>query len=94
MDIRSAKGLRWFLSRLRHGGWSGVGCEGLSHYVFWKAIGLKDFLETMQLRFPRCVVADLEGPVSHTPQYSSGCSLVMVRMKGDVSISVRGFSID
>lgn len=46
------------------------------------------------LRSPRCVAADLECPVTHTSQYSGGCSLVMVRVKGDVSISVSRFLVD
>ena len=96
MNVRSAECLRWILSGLRYGGWSGLRCECPSHQVFWVAISLKDFLDTLRLRLPQagCAAADLEYPVTHTSQYSGGCSLVMVRVKGDVSISVSQFSVD
>ena len=79
---------------MEDGGWSGLRCECLSRQVFWEAIGMKDFLEMFQLRPPRCAATDLECPVTHTSQYSGSCSLVMVRVKGDVSISVSRFLVD
>ena len=46
-----------------------------------------------QLRLPRYAAADLKCPVTHTSQYSSGCSLVMVRVKGIDVVSPYGLLV-
>ena len=65
-------------------GWSGVAT----------AVGLKNLLQASHLRFPGYVAADLDGSVTHAPQYPSGSPLVMVRVKWDVPICVGGSAVD